>query len=425
MTEDIREIVKQTYSQAITKRRSCCGDSGDGCCSSGSVKNAADVITGDLYRADEMEGLPEDIVATSFGCGNPTALSELYPGEVVLDLGSGAGLDVLLSARRVGPCGKAYGLDMTDEMLAEARANQAKAKIDNVEFIKGHIEEIPLPDNVIDVIISNCVINLSANKDQVLKESYRVLKPGGRFAVSDIVLTRDLPSKVQQDLMAWAGCVAGALREQEYKGKLAAVGFTDIEIQITRVYDFDSPEAKSIVPGLSQAEYSDMSGSVVSAFIRAKKPALALIPGIDYQIRNATIHDYTGIQNILSASGLPTDGVEENLPYFLVAVEVSEVVGVVGMEWSGTSAMLRSLAVSTNRRKSGIASALVDRALEEVRKAGGNSVYLLTNTAERYMKRRGFRVIKRSEIPGVLLEKSALHSTCPSSSTCMQLELNK
>lgn len=273
MTEDIREIVRQKYARAITGKASCCGDSRGSDCCGGPLSDATKVITGGLYRSDEVDGLPQDIVGASFGCGNPTALAELHEGEVVLDLGSGAGLDVLLSARRVGSYGKAYGLDMTDEMLAEARANREKAGIDNVEFLKGHIEDIPLPENTVDVIISNCVINLSADKDRVLKEAYRVLKPGGRFAVSDIVLTRPLPWKVEQDLMAWAGCIAGALLEREYREKLAAAGFTDIDVQITRAYDTTSPLAEAMFPGLSESERCEINGAVVSAFIWAKKPA--------------------------------------------------------------------------------------------------------------------------------------------------------
>ncbi|WP_027364526.1 arsenite methyltransferase [Desulfotruncus alcoholivorax] len=276
MQEDIREVVKLKYAQAITQKSSCCGF-GSGCCGGDPLE--VNMITGNLYQDHEMDDLPRDLVATSFGCGNPTALAELHPGEVVLDLGSGAGLDVLLSARRVGPNGKAYGLDMTDEMLAEARANQKRAGLSNVEFLKGHIESIPLPDNSVDVIISNCVINLSADKDRVFQEAFRVLKPGGRFAVADIVLTRPLPQKVQQDLLAWAGCIAGALQEQEYRDKLVASGFNEVELQVTRVYDFSSQQTERILPNLSETERKELNGAVLSAFIRAKKPAGRLIPG--------------------------------------------------------------------------------------------------------------------------------------------------
>ncbi len=267
MKEDIREIVKQKYAQAITQKSSCCCSSK--CCSGSSSQS--NQITAELYSSEQFEGLPQDLVANSFGCGNPTALAELHPGEVVLDLGSGAGLDVLLSAKRVGPTGKVYGLDMTDEMLAEARANQARTGITNVEFLKGHIENIPLPDDSVDVIISNCVINLSTDKDRVLREAYRVLKPGGRFAVSDIVLSRPLPEKIKQDAMAWAGCIAGALLEQEYKDKLAAAGFTDIEVQKIRMHDFSGSYGEQKLPNIPEQERKQLNGTVFSAFIRAKK----------------------------------------------------------------------------------------------------------------------------------------------------------
>jgi len=277
--DDIREVVKQKYAEAITSKTSgCCGgvtkiDMGGCCCNR--LSDVVDPITRNLYQIKDMEGLDPDLIATSFGCGNPTALAELNPGETVLDLGSGAGLDVLLSARRVGLAGKAYGLDMTDEMLAAARENQAEAGIDNVEFLKGHIEDIPLPDNTVDVIISNCVINLSGNKDKVLHEAFRVLKPDGRFAVSDIVLKKALPEKVQQDMLAWAGCVAGALLEQEYLNKLAAAGFTDMDVEVTREHDITDEKMVNTLANLSAVEKEQLNGAIVSAFVRARKPSLA------------------------------------------------------------------------------------------------------------------------------------------------------
>ncbi|MDD4238451.1 MAG: arsenite methyltransferase [Desulfotomaculaceae bacterium] len=273
MSEDIRETVRQKYAEAITQKTGgCCSSGGSSCCC-GTPGAATDMITGGLYRPEEVEGLPAEALAATFGCGNPTALAQLHAGEIVLDLGSGAGLDVLLSARRVGPSGKAYGLDMTDEMLAEARNNQAKAGLENVEFLKGHLEEIPLPDNSVDVIISNCVINLSADKDVVLHEAFRVLKPGGRFAVSDIVLTRPLPAKLREDLLVWAGCVGGALLDEEYRAKLVAAGFTGVEVEVTRVYDLNDMLVVQLFPSLSEDERMEANGSVVSAFIRASKPA--------------------------------------------------------------------------------------------------------------------------------------------------------
>lgn len=273
MQEDIREQVRERYALAITNKTGCCSTSasGSGCCSSSQLNGEKDPITGGLYTLEDINGLDPDMILNSFGCGNPTALAELKQGEVVLDLGSGAGLDVLLSARRVGLQGKAYGLDMTDEMLSVARANQANAGIENAEFLKGHIEEIPLCDNSVDVIISNCVINLSGDKDKVLGETFRVLKPGGRFAVSDIVLKKPLPAKVQNDMLAWAGCIAGALLEDEYHEKLAKAGFSDISTEVTRVYDLDTAEMVTKLESLSESERNELEGAIVSAFIRARK----------------------------------------------------------------------------------------------------------------------------------------------------------
>jgi len=275
MNTDIREQVKEKYAQAIKSKSSCCGLTS--CC--GGNQDATNAVTGNLYQTAEVEGLPQNLLATSLGCGNPTALGSLYAGETVLDLGSGAGLDVLLSAKRVGPSGKAYGLDMTDEMLEEANANKENSGLANVEFLKGHIEDIPLPDASVDVVISNCVINLSADKDQVFREIFRVLKPGGRLAVSDIVTTKPLPKKIQNDLLAWAGCVAGALTQNEYREKLSDAGFMDLEIVITRVYDLTSPAAQKLVPLMAPAELEEFNGALVSAFIRATKPAQSRCSG--------------------------------------------------------------------------------------------------------------------------------------------------
>jgi arsenite methyltransferase len=411
MTQDIREDVRKKYAQAITNKLSCCG--------AGASPNP---VTGNLYEANEIEGLPEDIVKGSFGCGNPTALAELYAGEIVLDLGSGAGLDVLLSAKRVGPYGKAYGLDMTDEMLAAAKENQDRSGITNVEFLKGHIEDIPLVDNTIDVIISNCVVNLSGDKDKVLQEGYRVLKPGGRLAISDIVLTRVLPPSVQKNLTAWAGCIAGALLEEEYKGKLISAGFTNIEIVRTRTYEFSKEQAAVLLADLSESERKDLSGGLVSAFIRAKKPADILAIDQAYMIRTARDSDLAAMEKLLSENGLTTAGVRENLSNFLVA-ECAGIVGVIGIEFAGRGAMLRSMAISQKLRKCGIGAALFNRCLEIARAAGIEDVYLLTDTAEKFVARWGFQKIQRTEIPMDLMQRSALNDFCPASSICMRLEL--
>ena len=282
----IKEQVRERYAEEARRVRqssdtvTCCGGapavsiSKTSCC--GSNASAGDPITSNLYLDNEKAGLPSDAVAASLGCGNPTALAELQPGETVLDLGSGGGIDVFLSARRVGPLGKAYGLDMTDEMLALARDNQRKAGVENVEFLKGEIEEIPLPDNSVDVIISNCVINLSADKDKVLREAFRVLKPGGRFAASDVVTRGAIPERVRRDVLLWAGCIAGALDENDYRMRLAAAGFEAIGIEPTRVYDVE--DARDFLTSQSvdvDAIAADVGDKFMSAFVRAKKPGVA------------------------------------------------------------------------------------------------------------------------------------------------------
>ena len=266
----LKETVREKYGQAAlrvsTGGSSCCGASAalDGCC---------DPITSNLYDSTQTSHLPETAVLASLGCGNPTALAELRPGEVVLDLGSGGGIDVLLSARRVGPAGKAYGLDMTDEMLALARENQRKAAVENVEFLKGEIENIPLPDNSVDVIISNCVINLSADKNRVFREAFRVLKPGGRFAVSDVVTRGEVPAEIRQSMLLWVGCIAGALEEYEYVGRLARAGFDAIDIEPTRIYNIEDARQFLTGEGIDvDAIASQVEGKFMSAFIRAVKP---------------------------------------------------------------------------------------------------------------------------------------------------------
>ena len=265
----ISEIVRDKYAQAALRVVSGEG----GCCGSVSSRSGCDPVTGNLYAAEETTALPEEAVRASLGCGNPTALAQLRPGEVVLDLGSGGGIDVLLSAQRVGPTGKAYGLDMTDEMLTLARENQRKAGASNVEFLKGAIEAIPLPDGTVDVIISNCVINLSADKDRVLAEAYRVLKPGGRFAVSDVVVLGEVPAEIRRSVELWIGCVAGALEESEYREKLAKAGFEEIAIEPTRVYRADDAREFLAGAGLDvDAIAPQVDGKFRSAFIRARKP---------------------------------------------------------------------------------------------------------------------------------------------------------
>ncbi|MGA7413066.1 MAG: arsenite methyltransferase [Bryobacteraceae bacterium] len=274
---ELKEVVKEKYGQAALRVNaggsSCCGASAalDGCC---------DPITSDLYDAAQTGELPQEAVLASLGCGNPTALARLNPGEIVLDLGSGGGIDVLLSARRVGSAGKAYGLDITDEMLALARENQRKAGVQNVEFLKGEIEHIPLPNDSVNVVISNCVINLSGDKDRVLCEAFRVLKPGGRFAVSDVVTRGDIPAHLRKNMLLWVGCIAGALGDYEYVTKLAKAGFEDIGIEPTRVYNIE--DARTFLSGQGvdvDAIAPQLDGKFMSAFVRATKPARCCAPG--------------------------------------------------------------------------------------------------------------------------------------------------
>jgi len=269
---NITQAVKEKYGEAASRVSSggaaSCGTSPSSTCCGG------DPITANLYEAGQTAGIPEQAVLASLGCGNPTALAQLMPGETVLDLGSGGGMDVLLSAKRVGPGGKAYGLDMTDEMLALARENQKKAGVQNVEFLKGEIENIPLAENTVDVVISNCVINLSADKDKVLAEAFRVLRPGGRFAVSDVVVRGEVPAQIRKNMELWVGCVAGALKDSEYVEKLTAAGFEEVTMEPTRVYKVEDARqflsAQDVDADLIAAE---VDGKFMSAFIRARKPA--------------------------------------------------------------------------------------------------------------------------------------------------------
>jgi SAM-dependent methyltransferase len=267
-SNEIKDVVRQKYGQAAVRV-----SAGQGYCSTTRATGCCDPITSNLYDHAQAGEVPGKALQASLGCGNPTALAELKAGETVLDLGSGGGIDVLLSAKRVGPTGKAYGLDMTDEMLALAEENRRKSGLTNVEFLKGEIENIPLPDNSVDVIISNCVINLSGDKDRVLKEAFRVLRPGGRFAVSDVVVRGEVPAAVRKSMELWVGCVAGALSDRDYTDKLASAGFQNIGIEVTRVYGADDARAFLATEGFDEeALVTDVDGKFVSAFVRAVKP---------------------------------------------------------------------------------------------------------------------------------------------------------
>lgn len=274
-SEDIKAIVQEKYGEAA--KRAAVGQ-GSACCgtSPASAMEGCDPITSNLYGEGEAGLLPEAALRASLGCGNPTALAQLKPGETVLDLGSGGGIDVLLSARRVGPTGKAFGLDMTDEMLALAEENKRKSGLTNVEFLRGEIENIPLPDNTVDVIISNCVVNLSGDKDRVLREAFRVLKPGGRFAISDVVVRGEVPEQIRKSMELWVGCVAGALSDTEYQQKLAAAGFASIDIEATRVYNIEDAKEFLKAAGIDATSVApQVQDKFISAFVRATKPAPA------------------------------------------------------------------------------------------------------------------------------------------------------
>src|ERR1700688_2203385 len=267
---DIKEVVKEKYGQAALR----VGAGGSSCCGATTTSGCCDPITSNLYDPSQAQQVPEEALLASLGCGNPTALANLQPGETVLDLGSGGGIDVLLSARRVGPTGKAFGLDMTDEMLALAEESKRKSGLTNVEFLKGEIENIPLPENSVDVIVSNCVINLSGDKDRVLREAFRVLKPGGRFAISDVVVLGEVPQEIRRSMELWVGCVAGALTDSEYRQKLAAAGFESIDIEPTRIYSIDDAKEFLSAAGIdADAVAPQIRDKFISACVRAQKPA--------------------------------------------------------------------------------------------------------------------------------------------------------
>ncbi|MFN9215084.1 MAG: arsenic resistance N-acetyltransferase ArsN2 [Gemmatimonadota bacterium] len=382
----------------------CCGDAGE----------TWDPITADLYEQGETAGLPAGALLASLGCGNPTALAELAPGEIVLDLGAGGGIAVLLSARRVGSTGKAYGLDMTDEMLALARANQAAAGATNVEFLKGHIEAIPLPDASVDVVISNCVINLSGDKPRVLAEAFRVLRPGGRFAVSDVILRDGLPEDVRRSMPMWTGCVAGALEESEFLALLSAVGFDAPSIEPTREYTRDDALALIAGTGLDPALADRMAGTIMSGFVRARKPA-ADAP----TVRAARSSDLPAIEALLAANDLPVHGVADALASALVAEHRGRVVGAAALEPCGDAALVRSVVVDAAWRGRGVGERLVTRLLTRADANGLAATYLLTTTAGTWFPRFGFAPIARDAAPPGVRGTAEFRELCPDSAVVM------
>ncbi|MGE5654490.1 MAG: arsenic resistance N-acetyltransferase ArsN2 [Bacillota bacterium] len=400
-------------------RMSCCGGSSCGCGSAIGMVN---------YDARALEKVPNTAALASAGCGNPTMLASIRKGEVVLDLGSGGGLDVLISAQRVGPEGRVYGVDMTPEMLMLARANAAKAGAGNVQFLEGDIEQIPLPDNSVDVIISNCVINLTQDKQRVFSEAYRVLKPGGRLAVSDIMFDGDrakVPQELLDDAIVWASCVGGALEIDEYKSHLAVAGFEDISVQITAHYGLNDLAGSccgpsSVTTGGCCPTQNDVA--IVSGFARATKPD----PTSDIkpiEVGRASANDLGDILGILTQHSLPVDGVTDRLADFLVAKQSGRVIGVCGVERYGDVALLRSVAVTTSRLGRGLGHRLVDTMLAQLNNLGVKSVYLLTTTAPGFFQELDFERISRELAPEAIKATSEFHSLCPSSAVVMRKNL--
>lgn len=449
--DQLRTNVQEKYGAAASRvangetSGSCCGSSA--CC--GSTTEAWDPITSDLYDEGQTAGIPAEALLASLGCGNPTALAQLNAGEIVLDLGSGGGIDVLLSARRVGPTGKAYGLDMTDEMLALANENKRKAGAENVEFLRGEIEQIPLPDSTVDVIISNCVVNLSADKARVVAEAYRVLKPGGRLAISDVVVRGDVPAAVRRNMEMWIGCVAGALEEQEFLKLLRTAGFENPSIEPTRFYGAEDAKAFLSGSGLDAESFaSEIDGKFFSGFVRATKPLgktgpksccgadccepdeevhIAMTPKSTKSItyRSAEAGDRVAVEALLRALGLPIAGVPDDLHDFVVATHDGDVIGVTGLELADSQAvLLRSVGVHPSHRKNGVARRLVALAIEDARSMNVHSVYLLTPSAEKYFARWGFVVSQRSDIPAALAATSEFQGACSESTTLMKLDLD-
>jgi ubiquinone/menaquinone biosynthesis C-methylase UbiE/N-acetylglutamate synthase-like GNAT family acetyltransferase len=396
----------------------CCGsDTSNSCC--GGKAMEWDPITANLYEDGETAGLPAEALLASLGCGNPTALAQLHEGEVVLDLGSGGGIDVLLSARRVGPTGHAYGLDMTDDMLALAESNKRKAGAANVDFLRGHIEAIPLPDASVDVIISNCVINLSGDKRRVLAEAYRVLRPGGRFAVSDVGVKKGIPTVVRRSMELWAGCVAGALEDEEFIALLREVGFEDPSVEPTRIYTADDAKALVAGGGFKDAVAHTVEGKIMSAFVRATKPATAPVDRVAPALRAATAGDLPAITQLLRAAELPTDGVEALVGDFIVAEAPQGIVGTGAVERAGNDGLLRSVAVAAGWRDRGIGRTIVERLMRDARDERLRALYLLTQTAERWFPEFGFHAVARDAVPAAVQATAEFASVCPSTATVM------
>lgn len=423
--DEVREQVREHYATRVRTATACCGPaSGTSCCGSPAIELETTGQWGaTLYNTNELTQVPEEAANVSYGCGNPTALATLRPGEIVLDLGSGGGLDCFLAARRVGNQGYVYGVDMTDEMLELARRNAQKAGAINVEFRKGAIEALPLPDESVDVIISNCVVNLSPDKNQVLYEAFRVLRPGGRIAISDVVIDgdlQDLPVSESQlrQALSWAGCIAGALTIDQFRHYLAAAGFAHVDVQIERHYSLQAlgvtPEVVTQLLPLEQAE--QVAQRFTSSMIYAQKP-------ISVTIADADIHDLPAVEKLLQRSNLPTQGVAEVVDTLMVARSGQHVMGSAALEVYGDAALLRSVAVYPTLRGTGIGHRLVAAALDKARQIGVRNLYLLTMTAGDFFPRFGFQPIPRDAAPTSVQASREFSTLCPGSALLMHLAL--
>lgn len=423
--DEVREQVRDHYAARVRSQGACCGPAhSTSCCSSAALELEPSNSWGAaLYSTDELTQAPDEAANVSYGCGNPTALAALRPGEIVLDLGSGGGLDCFLAARKVGTHGYVYGVDMTDEMLDLARRNATKAAVTNVEFRKGTIEALPLADESVDVIISNCVVNLSPDKEQVLQEAFRTLRPGGRLAISDVVIDgalADLPvseAKVRQAL-SWAGCIAGALTIEQFKGYLAAAGFEQIDVQIQQRYSLD---ALGIAPAtvnelLPLATAETLARRFTSSIIAARKPAAITITA-------GTLADLPAVEDLLRRSDLPTAGIAACVDTLLVARAGAHVVGSAAWERYGEAALLRSVGVYPTLRGAGVGQQLVTAVLDTARRRGIRHLYLLTTTAGDFFARFGFQPIARGEVLAAVKTSAEFTSLCPDSALVMQLAL--
>jgi N-acetylglutamate synthase-like GNAT family acetyltransferase/2-polyprenyl-3-methyl-5-hydroxy-6-metoxy-1,4-benzoquinol methylase len=417
--EDIRKFIEKKYAAAIRNKSCCCGSSSGGCCSSPDGKNA---VTSGIYGEEALKKLPEEMRQQSFGCGSPTAGADIHPGEVVLDLGSGAGIDTFLASEMTGPHGQVFGLDMTDEMLETARRNAKRVGAENITYLKGTIESIPLPDESVDVILSNCVINLSPDKPAVFREAFRVLRPGGRLSVSDMVFLAPVGDSIRKSLEAWAGCVAGAAFVGDLCDFMSEAGFEEVGIVPERIFQFSEEDLGTMFPDLPQEAAGALSGVLASAAVSARRPAKPWVEGADYRVRPAGQEDLPGVESLLQEVGLPIEGVGENLETFLVAERDGKIIGSAGLEIAGESALLRSVASAPCARKRRVAENLVEKALDMARSSGARSMFLLTETAVGWFSRMGFEPVAREAVPAALRYGSALEGICPMTSVCMEFK---